>query len=98
MVHGYNGRLFSTEKNDPLPYTVTWMNLTDIICKKRNMLDTKASIPNNSIYMKFKITRQLGSNIPFLTLGDVYTGVGFVKIHSLIHIFVLFTMIYLHNK
>lgn len=48
--------------------------------------------------MKFKTTKQLGNNILLLTLGDVYTGAGFVKIHSLIYPFVLLIMIYLHNK
>ena len=53
------------EKNGLLPYTMIWMDLTDIISKNP---DTKAYILNDSLYMKFRITRQLGSNILSSTL------------------------------
>lgn len=69
------------------------MDLTDKMSKRNQTQENE--IANN---FKCKTMKQLGNNILSLTLGDGYTGAGFVKLHSLIYPFVLFTMIYLHNK
>lgn len=53
------------EKNDLLSYTIIWRNLTDITSKRSQ---TQKPIYGTILYMKFRITRQLGSNILFSTL------------------------------
>lgn len=54
--------------------------------------DTKDYILN-SLHMKFKVTRQIGCNVLFLTLGDGYTSAGFIKIRPLSYPFVIVIII-----
>lgn len=89
----YNTTLLSTGKNDLLSYTIIWRNLTDITSKRSQ---TQKPIYGTILYMKFRITRQSGSNILFSTLVTAHRFT--MCKNSVIHTFVLFIMICLHNK